>query len=113
MSHREKRLDLRGPWYMGQRKRPKYTNEFKAEAAQLAGSGDKSVSETARDIGVSETALRHWIAQAEIDEGNGPVGALTTEERQEMTRLRRELRQVTMERDFLKKAAAFFARESS
>ena len=98
---------------MGRRKRPTYTNEFKAEAARLARKGDRSVGETARDIGVSETALRSWMAQAEIDEGSGPAGALTTEERQELTRLRRELRQVTMERDFLKKAAAFFARESS
>ena len=98
---------------MGRRKRPTYTMEFKAEAAQLARKGDRSVGETARDIGVSETALRRWMAQAEIDEGNGPAGALTTEERRELTRLRRELRQVTMERDFLKKAAAFFARESS
>jgi transposase len=64
-------------------------------------------------MGVSETALRRWMEQAEIDEGNGPAGALTTAERQELTRLRRELRQVTMERDFLKKAASFFARESS
>ena len=62
---------------------------------------------------ISETALRRWMAQTEIDEGHGPAGALTTEERQELTRLRRELRQVTLERDFLKKAAAFFARENS
>jgi len=98
---------------MGKRKRPTYTREFKAEAARLARQEDKSVGETARDIGISETALRRWMAQAEIDEGNGPAGALTTEERHELTRLRREVRQVTMERDFLKKAAAFFAKENS
>ena len=90
-----------------------YTKEFKAEAARLARDGGKSVADTARDIGVSETGLRRWMAQAEIDEGNGSSGALTTDERQELTGLRRELRQVTQERDFLKKAAAFFARESS
>jgi len=98
---------------MGRMKRPRYTAEFKAEAAQLARNGNKSVAETADSVGVSETALRRWMAQADIDEGNGPAGALTTEERQELTRLRRELRQVTLERDFLKKAASFFARESS
>ena len=53
------------------------------------------------------------MAQAEIDDGRGPTGALTTEEREELKRLRREVRQVTMERDFLKKATAFFARENS
>jgi transposase len=71
------------------------------------------VAEAAKDIGVSETALRRWMERAEIDEGNGPAGALTTAERQELTRLRREFRQVSMERDFLKKVASFFARESS
>jgi len=98
---------------MGKKKRPTYTSEYKAEAVKLALSSDKSVSETARDIGISETALRRWIAQTEIDEGNNPSGPLTTAERKELARLRRELRQVTMERDFLKKAAAFFARENS
>jgi transposase len=98
---------------MGRRKRPTYTSEFKAEAARVARQGGKPVAEAAKDMGVSETALRRWMEQAEIDEGNGPAGALTTAERQELTRLRRELRQVTMERDFLKKAASFFARESS
>ena len=98
---------------MGKKKRPTYTSEYKAEAVKLALSGDKSIGETARDIGISETALRRWIAQAEIDGGNNPSGVLTTAERQELTRLRRELRQVKMARDFLKKAAAFFARENS
>jgi len=98
---------------MGKKKRPTYTREYKAEAVKLALSGDKSIGETARDIGISETALRRWIEQAQVDEANDPSGPLTTAERQELTRLRRELRQVKMERDFLKKAAAFFARENS
>lgn len=98
---------------MGRKKRPTYTSEFKAEAARLARNGGKPVAEAAKDIGVSETALRRWMAQSDIDEGNVPAGALTTAERQELTRLRREVRQVTMERDFLKKAASFFAREIS
>lgn len=95
------------------RKRPHYTPEFKAEAVQLIRDSQKPTSVIARDIGVSETALRKWVRQADIDEGKGPEGALTTSEREELTRLRRENRQVKMERDFLKKAAAFFARENS
>ncbi len=67
----------------------------------------------AKDIGVSESALRKWVRQADIDEGKGPEGALTTEEKAELTRLRRENLQLTMERDFLKKVSSFFARENS
>ncbi len=58
-----------------------------------------------------ETALRHWVKQADVDEGKGPEGALTSEEKDELRRLRRENRTLKMERDFLKKTAAFFAKE--
>jgi len=95
------------------RKRPYYTPEFKAEAVRLVRESDKPISMIAKDIGVAETTLRKWVRQADIDEGNGPEGALTTEERAELTRLRRELRQTKQERDFLKKACAFFAKENS
>lgn len=95
------------------RKRPYYTPEFKAEAVRLVRESQKPVSIIAKDIGVSESALRKWVRQADIDEGQGPEGALTTEERAELTRLRRENRQLTMERDFLKKVSSFFARENS
>jgi transposase-like protein len=98
---------------MGRKKRRSYTAEFKVEAARLATQGDKPIREIARNIGVSESALRRWVGQLDIDTGKGPPGALTTEERAELTQLRREIRQIRMERDFLKKAAAFFARESS
>jgi transposase len=97
---------------MGKKRRPSFTSEFKAEAVKLALDSKKPNSQVARDIGVSESALRRWIGQAEIDAGNNPTGALTSAERQELTRLRQELRQVKMERDFLKKTAKFFARES-
>jgi transposase len=95
------------------RKRPRYTAEFKAEAARLFRESGKSLKETARDIGVAATTLAAWTKQAEVDARRGPKGALTTEEREELIRLRRENRQVKQERDFLKKASAFFARESS
>ena len=66
----------------------------------------------ARELGLTESAVRAWVRQAGIDTGHGPAGALTTEEREEPGRLRRELRTVRMERGILKKATAFFAKES-
>jgi len=95
---------------MPKRKRRKFTDEQKADAVRLVRQVG-SVSQIARDLDLTETALRHWVKQAEIDEGRGPEGALTTEEREELRRLRREVRTLRMERDFLKKAAAFFAKE--
>ncbi len=96
-----------------ERKKPYYPPEFKAEAIRLVRESTKPVSMVAKDIGISVSALRKWVKQADIDEGKGREGALTTSEREELNRLRRENRQVKMERDFLKKAASFFARENS
>ncbi len=62
-------------------------------------------------VDVAQSSLRNWVKQADIDEGKGPEGALTTEERAELRRLRRENRRLQSERDFLKKATAFFAKE--
>ena len=70
-----------------------------------------SLAKVARDLDLTESALRNWVNQADIDEGKGPEGALTTEEREELRRLRRRVRTLEMERDFAKKAAAFFARD--
>jgi transposase-like protein len=95
------------------RKRRSFTKEFKAEAARLCRVGDRSIAQVAKDLDLSENALRQWVKQAEVDEGNGPPEALTSEERKELTRLRRENRQLQMEREILKKAAAFFAKEST
>ena len=95
---------------MPKRKRRKFTAEQKADAVRLVREVG-SVPQVARDLDLTETALRHWVKQAEIDEGAGPEGALTTEEKEELRRLRRENRTLKMERDFLKKAAAFFAKE--
>jgi transposase len=67
----------------------------------------------ARDLDLTETALRSWVRQAEIDAGGGTAGALTTDERAEVARLRRENRTLRMERDILKKATAFFAKENA
>ncbi len=87
-----------------------YPAEFKEEAVRLARSGDKPVSQVARDLGVSYESLRHWVKQSEIDSGERQ--GLTTDEREELVRLRRENRILQQEREILKKAAAFFARES-
>ena len=70
-----------------------------------------NLAKVARDLDLTETSLRNWVKQADIDEGNGPEGALTTEEREELRRLRRRVRTLEMERDFAKKAAAFFAKD--
>ena len=95
---------------MPRRERRKYTREQKADAVLLVREVG-SLAQVARDLELTESALRNWVKQADIDEGSGPEGALTTEERDELRRLRRENRTLEMERDFLKKAAAFFAKE--
>ncbi len=70
----------------------------------------KSIGQLSKELELTETAVRAWVQRADIDEKKDPNGPLTSDERAEVTRLRRELRTVTMERDFLRKAAAFFAR---
>ena len=95
------------------RKRRSFTAEFKAEAVRLCQVGDRTVRQVAKELDLTETALRDWVRRAEIDAGKGPPGALTTAEREELARLRRENKRLHMERDILKKAAAFFAKEST
>ena len=91
--------------------RRKFTPEFKAEAVKLCGEPGQSIGKVARSLDLTETALRSWVRQAAVDAGNGSSGALTTAEKQELTALRRENRQLKMEREILRKATAFFARE--
>lgn len=90
---------------------PRYSKEFKAEAVQLLRSSGRSIPQLANELGVSDGSLRNWLKQADIDEGNTQEG-LTSDERDELRRLRRENNILKQERDFLKKAAAFFAREN-
>lgn len=92
------------------RTRPPYPPEFRAEAVRLAHSAEQPLTRTARDLGVSLETLRAWIKQADLDSGQRTDG-LTTAEREELTRLRRENRTLRMEREILVKASAFFARE--
>ena len=95
---------------MAKRTRRSYTPEQKKHAIE-AYRACGSYAEVSRELDLHPSVLRTWVKQAEIDEGNGPEGALTTEERAELTKLRRENRRLAMERDFLRKAAAFFAKE--
>ena len=82
--------------------------KFKASTVTLLRKGEKSIGEVAKDLGVLETSLRLWVKQADINAGRGPLGALTTDERLELVRLRRENKVLQMEREILKKATAFF-----
>jgi transposase len=98
------------------RKRRSFTEEFKAEAVRLVREGKKvgkSAGTIAKELDLTETALRAWVRQADVDGGRGPDGALTTAEKEELSSLRKEVRVLRMERDLLKKAAAFFAKENT
>ncbi|MEO6086786.1 MAG: transposase [Umezawaea sp.] len=92
------------------RPRRSFTPEFKAEIVELCGRGDRSVRQVAIDFDLTETAVRQWVVQAERDAGTRTDG-LTTDERQELARLRRENRRLTEDVDILKRATAFFAKE--
>ena len=92
------------------RSRPPYPEEFRREALELLKLTGKPVSQVAKDLGVSEQTLFNWRRQAQIDEGKR-VG-LSTEEREELRRLRKEVRKLEMEKEILKKAAVFFAKET-
>jgi transposase-like protein len=107
-------VDTRGEVYMStmtRRARRKFTPEFKAETVKLVRESGKTVGEVALELDLTETALRHWVQQAEIDQGKGSEGALTTAEKEELTRLRRENRTLRMERDFLKTGSLVRQRE--
>ena len=97
---------------MARRKRRKFSDEFKAEAVRLCGQRDRSIGDVARELDLTESALRGWVKQHEADQGKGPSGALTSEEKEELRRLRKEVKRLREEKLILKKAAAFFARES-
>ena len=97
---------------MEKRARRKFTAEYKAEVVRLVLEGGKTVGQVSRDLDITESAVRQWVKQARIDAGQGAPGALTTAERSELVALRREAKQLRMEREILKKAAAFFAKES-
>jgi transposase len=91
-------------------KTPPYPEDFRREAVRLFRRGDRTIPELARDLGVSPQSLRNWSAQVDVDKGKRE--GLTSDEREELRRLRRENRVLQEEREILKKAAAFFAKDS-
>src|SRR5512146_2723205 len=91
------------------RQRRQFTAEFKAEAVRLVEHGGKSIPQVARELDLTESALRNWIEIARAEK----QGGLTADERLELIRLRKENKRLEMEREILRKATAFFAKESS
>ena len=92
------------------RRRRSFTLEYKAEVVELCRTSGRSITAVARDLGLTETAVRRWAAQAEVDAGQRD--GLTTAEREELSRLRKEVRVLREERDVLKRATVFFAAET-
>ena len=84
--------------------------EFRQRAVELARKGDKPVAKLAKDLGISESCLRNWMSQADTDENGG--GKLTSAEKKELAELRKKARQLELENEILKRAAAYFAREN-
>lgn len=95
------------------RKTPReFTPEFRAGAVRLVLEEGRLKAQVARDLGIAGSVISRWVKQAKIDAGKGPLGALTTAEREELAKLRKENRELRMERELLKKWAAFFAKEN-
>ena len=92
------------------RPRRSFSKQFKRDAVDLVRSSGKTIAEVARDLDLTESALREWVRQADVDDGHRD--GLTTAEREELARLRKENRVLREERDILKRATAFFAREA-
>ena len=92
------------------RPRRRFDDDFKAQAVRLVLDEGKSIGAVARDLDLTETALRDWVQRARANRTRGRTG-LTTAEREELTQLRNENRQLRLEREILKNAAAFFAKE--
>ena len=97
---------------MEQQRRPRrsFPDEYKAEVIDLCRSSGRSIAAVARDLDLSETAVRRWVNQAEVDAGRRD--GLSTAEREELARLRKEVRVLLEERDILRRATVFFARET-
>jgi len=98
---------------MGKKMRRQFTPEFKAETVRLVRESGKTVGQVSRDLGLTETAVRRWVDQRKATPSAAAIGMLSVDERSELERLRAEVRTLRMERDILKKATAFFAKENA
>ena len=94
---------------MGKRHRRKFTDEFKAETVKLIRGSGRTVGSVSKELSLTETAVRNWVKQAEA---SGSVDELHPDERAELRRLRKENQELRMEKEILRKATAFFAKES-
>jgi transposase-like protein len=90
---------------------PPHPAEFRRRAVELARQRSKPIAELAKDLGISESCLRNWLAQADVDE-NGSQTRLSSAEKKELTELRKDKRRLELEVEILKRAAAYFAREN-
>lgn len=95
------------------RKRRVHSPEFKADTVKLVRDGGRSVAQVGVELGLAESLIRNWLREAGVDGAEGPLGALTSAEKEELSHLRREVKVLRMEREILKRAATFFAKEST
>jgi transposase len=86
------------------RQRRSFTDEFKAEVVRKVLSSGKTAGQVARELDLTETAVRNWVKQSKVDRGKGPPGALTTAEKEELAQLRKEVRELREDREILKKS---------
>ena len=94
------------------RRRRSFTAEFEAEIVELCRPGDRPVGQVARDFDLTETAVREWVKRAGRDAGTRNDGGLTSGERRDLAELRRENRRLREDVEILKRATAFFAKET-
>lgn len=95
-----------------QRPRREFSDEFKAGAVALVLKEGKSITRVAKDLDLTASSLGKWVEQARADAGKSARGTITSDEKDELGRLRKEVRELRLEREILKKAAAFFAKEN-
>lgn len=95
------------------RKRRQFTDEYRAEVVRLCQQPGKTPNGVATELGLTPSAVAGWVKQATVDAGGGGTGALTSTEREELAALRKENRTLRQEREILKRAATFFAKEGT
>jgi transposase-like protein len=95
------------------RERRNHSAEFKAETVRLVQSGARTVGQLSEELDLADSLIRGWVRQADVDAGEGAPGAATTAEKEELSRLRQEVKVLRMEREILKRAATFFAKENA